>query len=462
LVNTLLFYLAAFLLLLGVLVVVHEFGHFWVAKCCGVKVLRFSVGFGRVLWRRRYGADQTELTLCAIPLGGYVQMLDERELEAGETIPAEDLPRAFNRQGVGRRSAIVAAGPIANFLLAIFIYWLMFMVGSNALRPVLGTPPADTPAAAAGIQNGDQVLSVAGETVTTLADFHLRLMREASQQPKVALEIADNQQLTRHVNLDTGRLNDVKWEGDPFLLLGLRLYQPAFLPVLGRVLAESAGEAAGLRSGDHVLAIDDVEVTRWQQFVERVSRSPEAPLSIRIERAGQQLTLRVTPRREGSIGRVGVEPSEAEIARVEKDLYVFVRHNPAEAALRAVNEAWSQSALMFAVMGKMLVGEASWRNLSGPVTIAEYAGKTARAGPDAYLKFMAIVSLCLGIFNLLPIPVLDGGHLMYHVLEVVKGSPLSENAMLRWQKVGISLLVVLMAFAFFNDLNRLFLPLFNG
>ncbi|MDR0673895.1 MAG: RIP metalloprotease RseP [Zoogloeaceae bacterium] len=464
-VGTLLFYLAAFLLLLGVLVVVHEFGHFWVARRSGVKVLRFSVGFGQVLWRRRYGVDQTELTLCAIPLGGYVRMLDGRELEEGETIPEEDLPRAFDRQSVGRRSAIVAAGPLANLLLAILIYWLMFMVGGNALRPILGTPLEDTPAAAAGIRNGDRVLRVESEAVTTLEDFHLRLLRKASQSASVALEVADEQQLTRHVNLDTGGLNATGWKGDPFSLLGLKPYQPPFLPVLGEVLAGFPGEAAGLRPDDRVLAIDGVEVTRWQEFVDRVANSPEKPLSMFVERAGEQLTLVATPSREGKIGRLGVSPSAAEVAKVEArlpELYVFVRHNPVEAAYRAVREAWSQSALMLTMMGKMLAGEVSWRTLSGPVGIAEYAGRTARMGPGVYLRFMAIVSLCLGIFNLLPIPVLDGGHLMYHALEVVKGSPLSEKAMLRWQKVGISLLVTLMAFAFFNDLSRLLPPLFNG
>jgi regulator of sigma E protease len=460
-VGNLLFYLAAFLLLLGVLVIVHEFGHFWVAKRCGVKVLRFSVGFGRVLWRRRYGADQTELTLCAVPLGGYVQMLDGRELEEGETIPEEDLPRAFDRQSVGRRSAIVAAGPVANFLLAIFIYWLMFMVGGNALRPVLGAPPEDTPAAAAGIREGDRVLRVAGEAVTTLEDFHLRLLRQASQQPSVTLEVMDAGQSTRQVQLETERLNAAGWEGEPFALLGLRLYQPPLLPVVGEVLAGLPGEAAGLRTGDRVLEIDGVEITRWQQFVERVSGSPEKPLSLLVERAGQRLTLTMTPQREGKIGRVGVGPLVKEAGNLP-DLYVFVRHNPVDAAFLAVREAWSQSALMLTMMGKMLVGEVSWRALSGPVAIAEYAGKTAKMGPEVYLKFMAIVSLCLGIFNLLPIPVLDGGHLMYHALEVVKGSPLSEKAMLRWQKVGISLLVTLMAFAFFNDLSRLLPPLFSG
>ncbi|MDR1351197.1 MAG: RIP metalloprotease RseP [Zoogloeaceae bacterium] len=463
--SALFLYPAAFLLLLGVLVVVHEFGHFWMAKRCGVKVLRFSVGFGRVLWRRRYGADQTELTLCAIPLGGYVRMLDEREREEGESIPAEDLPRAFNRQGVGRRSAIVAAGPIANFLLAIFIYWLMFMVGGNALRPVLGAPLADTPAAAADIQEGDRVLTVEGEAVTTLEDFHLRLLRQASRKSSVMMTVADSQQLARQIRLNTGRLNEAGWEGDPFSLLGLQLYQLPFPPVLGEVEAGSPGAAAGLRRDDRVLAIDGVEVTRWRELVETIGRSPEQPLSLLIERAGQRLTLTATPARNGKIGRLGVGLSAAAAGKVESEspgLYVFVRHGPVDAAFRAARETWAQSALMLTMMGKMLVGEVSWRALSGPLAIAEYAGKTAKLGPEVYLKFMAIVSLCLGIFNLLPIPVLDGGHLMYHALEVVKGSPLSENAMLRWQKVGISLLVTLMAFAFFNDLNRWLSPLFSG
>jgi regulator of sigma E protease len=452
------FFLLAFIILLGVLVVIHEFGHFIVARMCGVKVLRFSVGFGRVLWRRRFGRDQTEVTLCAIPLGGYVRMVDEREQEEGEQIAPEDLPRAFNRQGVGRRSAIVVAGPLANFLLAVFIYWLMFMVGSDAPRPVLGAPIAETPAAEAGIENGDRVLRVDGEAVTTLEDFHLRLMRQASRGGRVELEILDRQQSTHIRILDVRRLAEKNWEGDPFVLLGLRLFQPSFAPVIGTVLTGSPGEKAGMKIGDRVLTIEGAAVQTWSEVVDIVRRSPERALRVVVMRSGQEIGLSLTPEKNGAFGRIGVGVSESLLS----GLHVVVRYGPVDAMGKAVVETWDRSVLTLVMMGKILTGEVSWRNLSGPVMIAEYAGKTARIGLDAYLKFMAIVSLCLGLFNLLPIPVLDGGHLLYHALEVVKGAPMSEKAMAMGQKIGLSLLATLMAFAFFNDFSRLLTPLFNG
>lgn len=458
-------YPLAFLVLLGVLVVIHEFGHFAVARLCGVKVLRFSVGFGRVLWKRRFGKDQTELTLCAIPLGGYVRMVDEREVDEGEQIAPEDLPRAFNRQGVGARSAIVAAGPVANFLLALLIYWLMFMVGSDAPLPVLGTPDAATPAAVAGIGNGDRVVRVGGEAVATLQDFHLRLMRHASLNDQVDLEVIDRQQARQTRVLDMRRLAEKNWEGDPLDILGLRLYQPPFEPIVGDVLPASPGEKAGLKTGDRVRSIEGNAVQSWSEFVNVVRRSPEQPLSVVILRAGQALPITLTPEKNGKIGRIGVGVSEAEVEKFKAafdNLHTVVRYGPIDAAVKAGRETWDQTALTLVMMGKMFTGEVSWRNLSGPVTIADYAGKTARIGLDAYLKFMAIVSLCLGIFNLLPVPVLDGGHLLYHALELIKGSPLSEKAMDFGQKIGLSLLVTLMVFAFFNDFSRLLTPLFNG
>jgi regulator of sigma E protease len=459
------FSLLAFILLLGVLIVVHEFGHFAVARLCGVKVLRFSVGFGRVLWRRRFGRDQTELTLCAIPLGGYVRMVDEREQEAGEQIAPEDLPRAFNRQSVGRRSAIVAAGPIANFLLALFIYWLMFVVGSDALRPVLGAPVAETPAAAAGIVNGDQVLRVNGEAVATVEDFHLRLLRQASLDAVVTLDVLDHQQVAQTRRLDTRRLAEKNWEGNPLDILGLRLYQPPFAPIVGEVQLGSVGEAAGLKQGDRVLSIDGVAVQTWGELVDIVRRSPGKPLQFVVMRGTEETQISLTPAQNGNIGRIGVGVSEDEVQKAMQlidEMHTVARYGPLEAGVRAARATWDQSALTLVMMGKMLTGEVSWRNLTGPVTIADYAGKTARVGLDPYLKFMAIVSLCLGIFNLLPIPVLDGGHLLYHALEIIKGSPMSDKAMEMGQKVGISLLATLMVFAFFNDFSRLLTPLFNG
>ncbi|MDR2637984.1 MAG: RIP metalloprotease RseP [Zoogloeaceae bacterium] len=460
------FYLSAFLLLLGVLVVVHEFGHFIVARWCGVKVLRFSVGFGRVLWRRRVCKDRMELTVCALPLGGYVRMLDEREVEEGETIAPEELPRAFNRQGVGRRSAIVAAGPLMNLLLAVLIYWLLFMAGSEALRPVLGDALPDSPAAEAGVANGDLVRLVDGEAVTTQEDFHWRLLRQASAahgQGTVVLTVEDAQGATRARPLPVGKLAASGWEGDPYAHLGLRLYQPPIAPVLGEIEAGSPGEAAGLRSDDRVLTVDGEAIRHWPHLVEIIRRSGGKPLSLVVDRAGQEIRLVATPEdREGN-GRLGVGVAEREVEKIDfSALRVKVRYGFFESAGRAVAETWSKSIFSLVMMGRMVTGEVSWKNISGPLMIADYAGKSASAGLSAYLKFMALVSISLGILNLLPIPVLDGGHLMYHALELIKGSPVSERFMMRGQQIGLTLLLSLMAFAFYNDLSRLLNVFFNG
>jgi len=460
-VNDFFFYLGAFVLVLGVLIVFHELGHFTVARLCGVKVLRFSVGFGPVLWSRRYGPDQTEWSISALPLGGYVRMLDERE----GSVPPQELHRAFNRQNVGRRSAIVAAGPLANFLLAIVIYWGLFWLGSEELRPVVGPPAAQTPAAQAGLQNGDRVISIDGISVETWQDFRWLLLQRATQASSVELELRNEQQEHQYRTLQVGLLAEQGWEGDAFANLGLRFYQPDIPPVVGQVQAGLPGAEAGLRTGDHFLAIDGQEVANWGQVVEAIRQSPGRSMSFLMSRNGQSFTVNVVPasheERGITIGRIGVGVADAQNVKLP-ELKGFVAHDFFRAGALAIQETWDKSVFSLVMFGKMLTGEASWRNLSGPVTIADFAGQSARLGWDYYLKFMALVSISLGILNLLPIPVLDGGHLMYHILEVIKGGPLSERAMALGQQIGLSLLFTLMAFAFFNDLSRLLGPLFNG
>lgn len=455
------FYLGAFVLVLGVLIVVHEYGHFAAARLCGVKVLRFSVGFGPVVWSRRFGADQTEWSIGLLPLGGYVRMLDEREGE----VPAHERDRAFNRQGVGRRSLIVAAGPAANFLLAILIYWALFWQGSEELLPVLGEPAAESPAAYAGVSRGDRVLSVDGETVQTWQDFQWRLLHDAARKTEVELELAHPGGSRSIRRLSLAALAEQGWQGDAFEHLGLRFYRPRIPAVVGQVQPGSPAEQAGLAPGDHILGIDGQAVASWADVVDTIRRAPGQTLALDVQRGPARLTLSITSasveERGVRIGRIGASVAEASLAD-EPELKGFVRYGGFEAGWRAVRETWDKSWFSLVMFGKMLSGEASWKNLAGPVTIADYAGQSAKLGIDYYLKFMALVSISLGVLNLLPIPVLDGGHLMYHILEVIKGGPLSERTMAWGQQIGLALLFTLMAFAFFNDLSRLLGPLFNG
>lgn len=448
------FYLFAFLVVLGVLIVVHEFGHYLAARYCGVRVLRFSVGFGRTLWQRRLGKDGTEWAVSVFPLGGYVKMLDEHE---GEVAP-EECDRAFNRQSVGRRSLIVAAGPAANFVLAIFLYWFVFMLGSQELRPILGTPPAASPAAGAGIVNGEQVRAVDGEPVATWNDLRWVLLHKAVAQESVELEVINEQREIALRRLPLGAAGEQGWEGDALERLGVRFFRPNVPPVVGKVVPASPGEAAGIRAGDEVVTIDGEEVATWHEFVLRVREAAGRSLRIELLRGGQVLVVNVVPEaiseRGKQIGKIGV--AVAESPDTSREVRIFVRYGFFAAGAKALAETWDKSVFSLVMLGKMLTGEVSWRNLSGPVTIADYAGQSARLGLDYYLKFMALVSISLGVLNLLPVPVLDGGHLLYHMIEVVRRRPLSDRAMEISQQVGLSILFVLMAFAFFNDMNRLF------
>lgn len=448
------FYLAAFALVLGVLVIVHELGHYLVARWAGVRVLRFSLGFGRVLWSKRCGPDATEWAIGAFPLGGYVKMLDERE---GDVLP-EEAHRAFNQQTVYWRMAIAAAGPLANFLLAIVLYWGIFLYGTEELKPILGTPPAASAAAAAGIENGERVLKVAGETVATWQDIHWLLLRRAVDQDAIDFEVinARNEIAIRHLNVSVAR--ESGWEGDSLDKLGIRFFRPKIRPLLGRIDADSAAELAGLRSGDEILAIGEKTIETWPDVVQTVRQSPGKTLDFSILRDSQRLSLKVTPvsvdERGHEIGRIGAMVSES-AQPPRSELMTTVRYGILSALNRAVSETWDKSVFSLVMIGKMITGEVSWRNLSGPVTIADYAGQSARLGLDYYLKFLALVSISLGVLNLLPIPILDGGHLLYYVVEIIRRGPLSERTMEIGQQIGLALLLMLMAFSFYNDINRL-------
>lgn len=448
-----LFYLMAFALLLGVLIVIHEFGHYWVAKRCGVKVLRFSVGFGKAIWQRQYGPDKTEWAIAAFPLGGYVKMLDVREAP----VPPEELHRAFNRQPVGRRIAIVIAGPAANFLLALLVYWGIFWNGTNELRPIIGTPPAATAAALAGLQHGERVLKVGNDPVQTWDDVRWLLLQRASNGENAMLEVINEQQEIAVRHLELGVIRESGWEGDPFTQLGLTFYRPKYPAIIGKVVTGGAGHRSGLLAGDRIISISGVPVADWSDVVRLVREAPGKSLSFIVDRDARQMLLHLTPdlhEEQGkSFGRIGVTVKDAGLSR--DDLMVRVSYGPVDALGKAVNETWDKSVFSLVMLGKMVTGEVSWRNLSGPVTIADYAGQSARLRLEYYLKFMALVSISLGVLNLLPIPVLDGGHLMYYVVEIIKRGPVSERTMEIGQQIGFALLMMLMAFAFYNDINRL-------
>lgn len=451
--NGFLYYLIAFAVVLGVLIVVHEFGHYIVARWAGVKVLRFSVGFGKPLLCRRMGRDETEWVLAAFPLGGYVKMLDEREGE----VAADELHRTFNRQPVARRIAIVAAGPLANLLLAVLLYWGVFCYGSKELRPILGTPPAASVAAGAGIVNGEVVRRVAGETVQTWQDMRWMLLKKAADSDSVELEVINAKQEIALRRIDLASIRESGWEGDAFELLGLVFYRPQIRPLIAKVSAGSAAASGGMLPGDEIVAIDELRITTWPDVVERIRKSADKRLNVEVLRDGHPVFLHVTPEgvedRGKRVGRIGAAVGDTGASGVE--LTTLVRYDPWTALHKAAVETWEKSTFSFAMIGKMLTGEVSLRNLSGPVTIADYAGQSARLGIDYYIKFMALVSISLGVLNLLPIPILDGGHLLYYVIEIIKRGPVSEKTMEIGQQIGFALLLMLMAFAFYNDINRL-------
>lgn len=439
----------SFLVAIGILVVVHEFGHFLAARLMGVKVLRFAVGFGRPLLTKRYGRDQTELALCILPLGGYVKMLDERE---GPVAPHE-LGRAFNRASVGRRLLIVAAGPIANFLLAILFYWVLFVHGIPAIKPLIGEPAPNTPAAHAGLNSGDEIVAVDGAPVDSFQELRLSLLKHALSGGNVELRLRNN----APVQLALGGITRDDVEQDVLNKLGIRPYDPPIPPVVGMLLPNGVAASAGLRVNDRVLAIDAAPTATWQAVVSKVRASAGRPLSLEIERGGQKLNLSLTPAAElhgnQSIGKIGAGPKLDE--RWLAEIRTEIRYGPWDSLERSVQKTWEMSVFTLEMMGRMVMGQVSWRNLSGPLTIADYAGQSAQMGWLSFISFLALVSISLGVLNLLPVPLLDGGHLMYYSFEVLRGRPVSERAIELGSRIGMAILFLLMVLALYNDLARL-------
>lgn len=451
---TLVHTIIAFLVALGVLILFHELGHYWAARWCGVKVLRFSVGFGKpILLKRGRGPDHTEWSIGALPFGGYVKMLDERE----SPVDPGEVHRAFNRQGVWARMFIVAAGPLANFLLAIAVYAGLYMYGVSEPRAILAQPDAGSPAAAAGIQAGDVVRSLNGQPVRGWQDLRWSMLDLAIARRTAVLEV-ESGGTTATRRLDLASADTDNMEADPLGKMGVRLYRPELPPVIGRLESGSPAANAGLREGDRVRSIEGEPVANFEALVKRVVASPDKPLRFVVDREdGTRTELAITPKavdRNGTmIGRIGAGPRMD--PEQMKTLFAEERYGPLGAIARATAKTWEMSVFSLKMLGRMLVGDLSWRNLSGPVTIADYAGQSASLGILPYLTFIALVSISLGVLNLLPIPVLDGGHLMYYTAEVVMRRPLSDRTIEMSQRVGFAILLGLMAFAFYNDINRL-------
>ena len=443
----------AFIVALGLLIVVHEYGHYLIARLCGVKVLRFSVGFGRALFVKRLGKDQTEWMIAAIPFGGYVKMLDERE----GPVEAHEAARAFNRQSVWRRFAIVVAGPVANFLFAIAVYAGLFMYGLPEARPVIGAPIEGSVAAAAGLRAGDTVRAVEGESIMTWQELRWRVLQSALQRQPLRLEVVDERGHLRDATLDLRSFPADDVEGDALERVGLRLYRPPLEPVIGQVVRGGAAERAGLLPGDRVIAADGKPLDSWDALVSMVQARPEQPLRLSLERDGARQNVEVVPAAVSAgakrIGRIGAAP-QIPATHAER-MTIRVQHGFGESVAKGAAKTADIAIFSLKMLGRMLMGEISWRHLSGPVTIADFAGQSAQMGWISYVTFLALISISLGVLNLLPIPLLDGGHLMYYAIEIVKGRPVSERAMELGQRVGLALLLVMMAFAFYNDLNRL-------
>lgn len=452
--------LIAFIVTIGILVTVHEYGHFQVARWCGVRVLQFSVGFGKPLWQRKFGQDQTEFILAAIPLGGYVRMLDENELKLQQekaAYPEHECARAFNRQPVWKRMLIVVAGPLANLLLAVVLYWFLFMQGTTGIKPLIGEVAPGSLAEKAQLTQGEQILSVAGEPVRTWSEARWILLEKSLDGLPIKVETLIHQQEHHVHELSFDGLDDDP-EVDVLAKLGLQMHQPKIAPVIGQVLADSPAEKAGLLAGDRLLSVDGIVVEYWHEAVPVFQGQPGKLMTVEVLRGGEKRRLKITP--EGTeengkqVGKIGAAV-KADTSAFEGQL-IKTDFGPLQGLNAAIKKTWDTSVFSLKMLKYMLIGKMSLQGISGPVTIANYAGESAQLGVNVFLSFLALVSISIGVLNLLPIPVLDGGHLLYHMAEIIKGSPVSEATMLLGQKIGMGLLGAMMMIAIFNDLNRLF------
>jgi regulator of sigma E protease len=436
----------AFLLALGPLIIFHELGHYWVARLCGVKVLRFSVGMGRIVWSRRFGPDQTEWAVSALPIGGYVKMLDARDPTI-DAIDERDQAREFTRQNVWKRIAIIAAGPLANFLMAILLMSALFMHGKQEPGTRLRAMPAASSVYQAGVRGGDAIQAVNGRPVASWTALRWEVMRAAVDKRELDLDVRGAGGGAYRAVIPAGKMAGLDVDGDVLDALGMQMWRPR--PTVEQVLPDGAAARAGLKPGDQVTAIDGKPIADGIDFIDVVRGAAGRTLQVQVKRAGQDLTLPVTPERDPATNQGLVKLMVAQAPDM-----VTVKAGPLGALAQGTQRTWETSVLTVKMIGRMVTGQASLKNVSGPITIARVARETARSGVEPFLEFIAFVSVMLGVMNLLPIPVLDGGHLLYYSLEVLTGRPLSERFAEIAQRAGVGLLFMLMALAIFNDLVR--------
>lgn len=447
--------LLSFILAISILVVIHEFGHFWVARRCGVKVLRFSVGFGKPLWSYTDKLG-TEYSIAPIPLGGYVKMLDERE---GEVKP-EELHQAFNQKTVWQRIAIASAGPIANFIFAVVAYWSLFMMGISGQVPIIGKVEIDSPAYEQGIAVGDRIESIADVSVSSFQEVSWQLISYIGETVDIELTIVDSNDQARSVTIPVKNWLTDQEAPNPMMALGIQPQRLALKPIVGEVVADGAAAKAGLLRGDIVLSVNAEPVEDWRDWVELVRESPLEPILLFIEREGDQLELEIIPAKKSIedgkvIGFVGVGLHQDAIPEVPKEWLTEVKLGPVDSLIQGVAKTKQLIVFTLDSLWKMILGDVSVKNLSGPITIAKVADTSVSNGIQAFIGFLALLSVSLGVLNLLPIPVLDGGHILFYAIEAVRGKALSEKTQIMAVQVGMALLLGLMVIAFYNDISRL-------
>jgi len=443
--------LLAFIIVIGILVTVHEFGHYWVARRLGVKILRFSIGFGQALWKKNFGKDNSEFVIAAIPLGGYVKMLDEREGE----VPQDELHRAFNRQSLKVRTAIVFAGPLFNFLFAIIVYTLMYMVGITGMKALVGEVTPNSLADQAGFQTGYQIIAVNEQPTARWDGVIQATLQELLDDNEFIVYSVQNPQGAEYdltLNLQGMSIDDIA-EGQFFEKFGFKPFRPSPPAIIGNIMPDSAAERAGLKPGDKIIALDDQTISDWNTWAEYVIQHPEQEISAVIERNHERFNLTLIPDNIEGKGRMGVYSPRS--YTIPDEYRETVRYGLGDAFIQGIVKTWDISVLTLRVMVKMLTWQISYEHISGPITIAQFAGQSAQMGFDVFLSFLGLVSVSLGVINLLPIPLLDGGHLLMYLIEWIKGKPVTEKTEYFLQRIGLVLLLCLMTLAIFNDLERL-------